>query len=212
MKQRIINNVDSVADKPYEYIIAMGISTGGPKLLSQLIKTLDEEIPATYIIVQHMPIGFTKNLAERLNTLTKLTVKEAETGEYLRRGVVYIAPGGYQLKVINGLKPQIELSDELPYKGHKPSVNVMMLSLAQLHNYTRKMMAVIMTGMGCDGLEGVTELKKVYSCKVIAQDQPSSTVFGMPKAIINAGLADFIVSGESIGQKIKEIAGDSHGC
>ena len=212
MKQRIINNVDSVADKPYKYIIAMGISTGGPKLLSQLIKTLDEEIPATYIIVQHMPIGFTKNLAERLNTLTKLTVKEAETGEYLRRGVVYIAPGGYQLKVINGLKPQIELSDELPYKGHKPSVNVMMLSLAQLHNYTRKMMAVIMTGMGCDGLEGVTELKKVYSCKVIAQDQPSSTVFGMPKAIINAGLADFIVSGESIGQKIKEIAGDSHGC
>lgn len=212
MKQKIINAVHSVADNSYEYIIAMGISTGGPKLLSQLIKTLDEEIPATYIIVQHMPIGFTKNLAERLNTLTKLTVKEAEAGEILRRGVVYIAPGGYQIKVINGARPQIELTDELPYKGHKPSVNVLLLSLAHLQKYTRKIMAVIMTGMGCDGLEGVTELKKVCSCQVIAQNQSSSTVFGMPKAIINAGLADFIVSGESISQKIKEIAGNRHGC
>lgn len=212
MKQGTINAVQYVADNSYEYIIAMGISTGGPKLLSQLIKTLDEEIPATYIIVQHMPIGFTKNLAERLNTLTKLTVKEAEAGEILRRGVIYIAPGGYQLKVINGLRPQIELTDELPYKGHKPSVNVLLLSLAHLQKYTRKIMAVIMTGMGCDGLEGVTQLKKVYSCQVIAQNQSSSTVFGMPKAIINAGLADFIVSGESISQKIKEIAGNRHGC
>lgn len=212
MKQGTINAVHSVADNSYEYIIAMGISTGGPKLLSQLIKTLDEEIAATYIIVQHMPIGFTKNLAERLNTLTKLTVKEAEAGEILRRGVIYIAPGGYQLKVINGLRPQIELTDELPYKGHKPSVNVLLLSLAHLQKYTRKIMVVIMTGMGCDGLEGVTQLKKVYSCQVIAQNQSSSTVFGMPKAIINAGLADFIVSGESISQKIKEIAGNRHGC
>ena len=212
MKQRVMNNVHSLEDKPYEYIIAMGISTGGPKLLSQLIQTLDEEIPATYIIVQHMPIGFTKNLAERLNALTKLTVKEAETGETLRRGVVYIAPGGYQLKVINGLKPQIELTDELPYKRHKPSVNVMLLSLAHLQKYTRKIIAVIMTGMGSDGLEGVTKLKKISSCKVIAQDQASSTVFGMPKAIISAGLADFIVSGDSISQKIKEIVGNRHGC
>ena len=189
----------------------MGISTGGPKLLSQIIKSLDEELSATYIIVQHMPVGFTKNLAERLNSLTKLTVKEAEEGEQLKRGVVYIAPGGHQLKIINALKPQIQLTDELPYKGHKPSVNVMLLSLSEINNCTKKMVAIIMTGMGCDGLEGVTELKKKYACKVIAQDQPSSTVFGMPKAIINAGLADYIVSGESISQKIKEIVGDRHG-
>lgn len=212
MRQRIVNEVYFASEKPYDYIIAMGISTGGPKLLSQVIKTLDEDISATYIIVQHMPVGFTKNLAERLNTLTQLTVKEAEAGEYLKRGFVYIAPGGYQLKIINGLKPQIELTDELPYKGHKPSVNVMLLSLAHLEKCMKKMIAVIMTGMGCDGLEGVIELKKTYSCKVIAQDQSSSTVFGMPKAIINAGLADCIVSGDNISQKIKEIVGDSHGC
>lgn len=199
------------SDRQYEYIIAMGISTGGPKLLSQIIKSLDEGISASYIIVQHMPAGFTKNLAERLNTLTPLTVKEAEDGEYLKRGYVYIAPGGYQMKIINGVKPQIQLTDELPYKGHKPSVNTMLLSIAALKSCTKRLITVIMTGMGCDGLEGVTELKKLNSCKVIAQDQPSSTVFGMPKAIINAGLADYIVSGEEIPKKIKEIAGDSHG-
>ncbi|MBE6021752.1 MAG: chemotaxis protein CheB [Cellulosilyticum sp.] len=212
MKQRDENEGYLDIDKPYEYIIAMGISTGGPKLLSQVIKSLDEELSATYIIVQHMPVGFTKNLAERLNSLTKLIVKEAEDGECLKRGVVYIAPGGYQLKVINGFRPQIQLTDEVPYKGHRPSVNVMLLSLSSIRNCTKKMIAVIMTGMGCDGLEGVTALKRAYNCQVIAQDQMSSTVFGMPKAIINAGLADYIVSGEDISQKIKEIVGDSHGC
>ena len=195
----------------YEYIVAMGISTGGPKLLSQVIKSLNENLSATYVIVQHMPVGFTKNLAERLNSLTKLTVKEAEEGESLKKGVVYIAPGGYQLKIVNGLNPKIQLTDELPYKGHKPSVNVMLLSLSDLSKCTKKMLAVIMTGMGCDGLEGVTALKKSYNCKVIAQDQASSTVFGMPKAIINAGLAEHIVAGECIAQKIEEIVGDSHG-
>lgn len=203
----------SYSDKEiqYEYIVAMGISTGGPKLLSQIIKSLDENLSATYVIVQHMPVGFTKNLAERLNSLTKLTVKEAEEGEYLRRGFVYIAPGGFQLKVVNGAKPQIQLTDELPYKGHKPSVNMMLLSLLEMKNDSKKILAVIMTGMGSDGLEGVMSLKKACNCKVIAQDQASSTVFGMPKAIINAGLADYIVSGECISQKIKEIVGDSHG-
>lgn len=207
-----MNEGHSVADQSYQYIVAMGISTGGPKLLSQLIKTLDETLPATYLIVQHMPTGFTKSLAERLNTLTNLTVKEAEAGEYLRRGVIYIAQGGYQLKVMNGLKPYIELTDELPYKGHKPSVNVMLLSLAHLQRYKKKIIAVIMTGMGSDGLEGTTELKKRCACQVIAQDQASSIVFGMPKAIINAELADFIVPGKDISQKIKEIVGNRHGC
>ncbi len=211
MKPGSENECYSEKNEQYEYIIAMGISTGGPKLLSQIIKSLDKDLSATYIIVQHMPVGFTKNLAERLNSLTKLTVKEAEEGEYLKRGFIYIAPGGYQLKVINGLKPQIQLTDELPYKGHKPSVNMMLLSLSHIRNCTKKMIAVIMTGMGCDGLEGVIELKKTHACQVIAQDQPSSTVFGMPKAIINAGVADYIVSGENISQKIKEIVGERHG-
>lgn len=195
----------------YDTIVAMGISTGGPKLLSQVIKGLDPKLSASYMIVQHMPSGFTKNLAERLNTLTQLTVKEAEDGEYLKKGFVYIAPGGYQLKIVNSSKPQVLLTDEDPYKGHKPSVNLMMLSLAALKKCPKKMIAVIMTGMGCDGLEGVSTLKEACHCTVIAQDQLSSTVFGMPKAIINAELADYVVSGEKISQKINEIVGDSYG-
>lgn len=198
-------------EQDYEYIVAMGISTGGPKLLSQIIPMIEQNLSATYLIVQHMPQGFTKNLAARLNSLSTLEVKEAEHEEILKRGTVYIAPGGKQLKIINGIRPQIHITDELPYKGHKPSVNIMLNSLAELKNCYKKMITVIMTGMGSDGLEGVGNLKRVYSCKVIAQDQASSTVYGMPKAIINAGLADYIVAADNITQIIKKIVGDSRG-
>ncbi len=207
----ISRNGKTIEEEQYEYIVAMGISTGGPKLLSQIIPMLEHNLSATYLIVQHMPEGFTKNLAARLNSLSELEVKEAEHEEVLKRGTVYIAPGGKQLKIINGLKPQINITDDLPYKGHKPSVNVMMSSLAELKNCSKKMIAVIMTGMGSDGLEGVSDLKQTYSCEVIAQDQVSSTVYGMPKAIANAGLADYIVSADNITQIIKRIVGDSHG-
>ena len=204
-------NAATIEEQQYEYIIAMGISTGGPKLLSQIIPTLEQNLSATYLIVQHMPQGFTKNLAARLNSLSALEVKEAEHEEVLKRGTVYIAPGGKQLKIINGLRPQINITDDLPYKGHKPSVNIMMSSLAELKSCSKKMIAVIMTGMGSDGLEGVSDLKRTYPCEVIAQDQASSTVYGMPKAIANAGLADYIASAENITQIIKRIVGDNHG-
>ncbi|ADZ84142.1 MULTISPECIES: CheB methylesterase domain-containing protein [Cellulosilyticum] len=208
---QISRNAATIEEQQYEYIIAMGISTGGPKLLSQIIPTLEQNLSATYLIVQHMPQGFTKNLAARLNSLSALEVKEAEHEEVLKRGTVYIAPGGKQLKIINGLRPQINITDDLPYKGHKPSVNIMMSSLAELKSCSKKMIAVIMTGMGSDGLEGVSDLKRTYPCEVIAQDQASSTVYGMPKAIANAGLADYIASAENITQIIKRIVGDNHG-
>ncbi len=211
MSEKKTSYNDLEENRQYQYIVAMGISTGGPKLLNQIIPTLDENLSATYIIVQHMPEGFTKNLAMRLNTLSKVEVKEAEDQEILKRGTVYIAPGGKQLRIMNGLKPQIQLTDDLPYKGHKPSVNVMLNSLAELSKCSKKMIAVIMTGMGSDGLEGVTELKKSSECTVIAQDQASSTVYGMPKAIVNAGLADYIISADEITQIIKRIVGDKHG-
>ena len=208
---QISRNAATIEEQQYEYIIAMGISTGGPKLLSQIIPTLEQNLSATYLIVQHMPQGFTKNLAARLNSLSALEVKEAEHEEVLKRGTVYIAPGGKQLKIINGLRPQINITDDLPYKGHKPSVNIMMSSLAELKSCSKKMIAVIMTGMGSDGLEGVSDLKRTYPCEVIAKDQASSTVYGMPKAIANAGLADYIASAENITQIIKRIVGDNHG-
>jgi two-component system chemotaxis response regulator CheB len=195
----------------YEFIIAMGISTGGPKLLNQLLANLDPELAASYVIVQHMPPGFTKPLADRLNTISKLHVKEAEDGEKLKRGVVYIAPAGKQLQITNQASPQITTTDEEAYKGHRPSVNVMLNSLAALGLNKKHIIAVIMTGMGTDGLEGVTNLKNTQNCKVIAQNKESCTVYGMPKAVVNANLADYIVSAEEINQIIKKIVGDSHG-
>ncbi len=201
----------SIYEKEYEYIVAMGISTGGPKLLSQIIQGLDETISATYIIVQHMPVGFTKTLAERLNTMTNLIVKEAMHGDVLKRGEIYIAPGGKQLKVSNTNKPYIVITDDAPYKGHKPSVNVMMNALAEISVTHKKYIAIIMTGMGSDGLEGVMNLKKSQRCQVIAQNEATCTVYGMPKAIINAGLADYICPSHEITKMIKKIAGDRNG-
>ncbi|WP_054738649.1 CheB methylesterase domain-containing protein [Cellulosilyticum ruminicola] len=201
-------NHRAVYKEEYEYIVAMGISTGGPKLLSQIIQTLDESVSATYIVVQHMPPGFTKTLAERLNTMTKLTVKEAVDNEMLKRGVVYIAPGGKQLKINDADNPYIMITDEAPYKGHRPAVNIMMNALAQLKRCRKKYIAIIMTGMGSDGLEGIMNLKKNKTCTVIAQDEATCTVYGMPKAVINAGLADYICPGYEITKIIKKIAGD----
>lgn len=195
----------------YEYIIAMGISTGGPKLLNQLLAHLEADLPATYVIVQHMPPGFTKPLADRLNTISKLYVKEAENGEKLKQGVVYIAPGGKQLQITNQSLPQITITDDEPYKGHKPSVNVMFNSLSALSLNSKRVIAVIMTGMGTDGLEGTTNLKNTQSCTVIAQNKETSTVYGMPKAVINAGLEDYIASADEIHQIIRKIVGDNHG-
>ncbi|WP_069997473.1 CheB methylesterase domain-containing protein [Cellulosilyticum sp. I15G10I2] len=195
----------------YEYIIAMGISTGGPKLLNQLLPKLEAELSAAYVIVQHMPPGFTKPLADRLNNVSSLQVKEAENGETLKRGVVYIAPGGKQFQITKQAAPQVLLTDEEPYKGHRPSVNVMLNSLAKLDLDKKRIIVIIMTGMGTDGLEGVTNLKEATNCIVVAQDKDSSTVYGMPKAVASAGLADYVVPAEEINQIIKKIAGGNYG-
>lgn len=201
MIEHIKNNAE------YEYIIAIGTSTGGPKALTTVLTKLDKTLPATYVVVQHMPVGFTKSLADRLNTLSELTIKEAEDHEVLESGTVYIAPGGKQMKIASTRRLEISLTDEMPYKGHKPSVNIMLKSLAQLYP-NKKIIVVIMTGMGSDGLEGVELLKKQGAVKVIAQDEATSIVYGMPKAIVTSGYADYVVPIEAISKTIKKIMGE----
>lgn len=190
----------------YEYLVLMGISTGGPKTLNTVIQNIDPAWSATYVIVQHMLPGFTKNLAQRLNECSKIIVKEAEHGEKLRRGVAYIAEAGKHLRIVNSNAPEIAVSDEEPYQSHKPSVNIMVSSVAKLKT-KKKIIGVIMTGMGSDGLEGFLELKKSSDCIIIAQDKETSTVYGMPRAIINAGLADYVVPESDIAAKLKMIMG-----
>ena len=183
--------------------IALGVSTGGPISLQKVIPMLSENLNIPIFIVQHMPPKFTKSLADRLNGMSKLTVKEAEHGDIVKKNFVYIAPGGKHMVFVKiGVDVKILLSDEPATSLHRPSVDVMFTSAISI--YGRKMLSVIMTGMGKDGLEGITELKKLGgSC--LAQNSSSCVVYGMPKAVIDAGFADIVVPLEQIANKINSV-------
>ena len=172
-------------------VIALACSTGGPKSLQSVIPLLPGNIDAPMVLVQHMPVGFTKSLAERLNEISKVTVKEAEEGETLQKGWVYIAPGGKHLEVAwTGGKHVVHISDAPPIGGLRPCANVMYRSLMQ--STYDEIICVVLTGMGGDGTDGITQLntkKKIY---VIAQDRETSVVYGMPKMIFDAGMVDTV--------------------
>lgn len=186
--------------------VALGISTGGPFSLQKMLPQLSKTINCPIFIVQHMPPKFTKSLAERLNGLCELEVKEAEDNEKVRNGVIYIAPGGLHMTVLRDSfgNTRINISPEPSTTLHKPSVDVMINSVIDV--YGKHALGVIMTGMGKDGLEGITHLKSLggYS---IAQDENTCVVYGMPKAIVDQGLADVIAPLENISKIINEAVG-----
>ncbi len=172
--------------------------------LQKLIPKLSERIRCPIFIVQHMPPKFTKSLAERINGMSRLEVKEAADREVVRGGVVYIAPGGYHM-VLNrnhsGTAVTISITDEPAATLHKPSVDVMMKSVIDI--YGKHTLGVIMTGMGKDGLNAVKELKQLGGY-CIAQDERSCVVYGMPKAVVDAGLADVVAPLENISEIINK--------
>ena len=183
-------------------IVAIGTSTGGPQALQAVITRLPGNLPCGVVVVQHMPAGFTRSLAERLNSISEIGVKEAENDEIIRPGQVYIAPGNFHLRIapVPGGERKIVLSQEPPVGNHRPAVNVMFDSAAQ---FGRDLVSVIMTGMGADGCEGMKKIKASggYS---IAQDEGSCVVYGMPKAVVDAGLADEIRPLNKIAEAIVE--------
>ena len=181
----------SRSDEYLKYIVAIGTSTGGPKALQEVITKLPQDIPAAVLIVQHMPPGFTKSLANRLDSLSEINVKEAEDGDVLKSGWAYIAPGNYHMlvKSLKDNKYKILLNSEAPENGLRPSVNVMMKSVAETGH--DNIIAVIMTGMGSDGSEGILEIKNAGG-KTIAQDERTCVVYGMPKSAVNTGAIDTI--------------------
>ncbi len=184
-------------------IIAIGISTGGPKALQTVIPKLPADLPAAVLVVQHMPSGFTKSLANRLNEVSNLPVKEAENGEKINPRTVYIAPGGYQTKVrMSDENYFIVLNDDQPVNGLKPCFDVLLSSLAQINI---KLIVAIMTGMGNDGTNGIRELDK-NSAYLIAQDEETSTIFGMPRSAIETGLIDIVLPVDKIAEEIERIA------
>ncbi|MBM7608377.1 two-component system chemotaxis response regulator CheB [Lysinibacillus composti] len=183
-------------------IVCIGTSTGGPRALQEVVTQLPATIQAPILIVQHMPAGFTKSLAERLNNLSKIQVKEAEQGEILQNGTAYIAPGGYHLKLKKvGTAFEIELdSQEPPRSGHRPAVDVLFEAVSQFEHVDK--IAVIMTGMGQDGSKGLVALKQTGNTIAIAESQETCIVYGMPKAAVETELVDEIVEVDEIAQAI----------
>ncbi len=182
-------------------LVAIACSTGGPKALQSVIPRLPGNLNAPVMLVQHMPGGFTKSLADRLNSLSDIQVSEAVEGESLEKGHVYIAKGGKHLNYAkDGLRGKIHYSDEPTREGVKPCANYMYESLCS-SDYD-EIVCVVMTGMGADGTEGIKRLKASKKIHVITQDKGSCTVYGMPKAAESAGLSNQVVSLDHIAQEI----------
>lgn len=183
-------------------IVALACSTGGPKSLHSVIPKLDARMDAPMVLVQHMPMGFTKSLAERLDEVSQVKVKEAEEGEVLEKGVVYIAPGGKHLEVVCGAAGihKVHLNDAPAIGGLKPCANIMYQSLK--NSRYDEIVCVVMTGMGADGTAGIEALDKSKPIHVIAQNAQTCVVYGMPRAIAEAGLTDEVVPLESIASTI----------
>lgn len=182
-------------------LVVFGASTGGPLAVESILKAFPKEFPAMVLVVQHMPPGFTRTFAERLNNLCELQVKEAEQGDVLSAGRVLIAPGGLASEVVlKGSKAVVRVKKEVSLLS--PCIDTALASAAGV--FRNNVVAVILTGMGQDGVRGVEEVKKSGGV-AIAQDEASSVVFGMPKAVIEHGLADYVLSLGMIPKKIMEL-------
>ncbi|BDU50126.1 protein-glutamate methylesterase/protein-glutamine glutaminase [Haliovirga abyssi] len=186
-------------------IVAIGISTGGPKALQNIIPELPQNINAGILIVQHMPPKFTKSLADRLDLLSNIRVKEAEDGDEVVNGQAYIAPGNYHMVVKDERgKKIIRLNQEANYSGHRPSANVLFKSVAEI--YKKEAVGVIMTGMGGDGAEYLKVMKE-NGAKTIGQSKDTCVVYGMPRVANELGAVDYVEDLMNIPQRIVKLVG-----
>lgn len=184
-------------------IVAIGISTGGPNALSQMLPQLPGDLGVPVVIVQHMPPVFTKSLAASLNAKCALTVKEAQNTEAIQPNTVYIAPGGKQMKLVAGADGKnrvVKITDDPPENSCRPSVDYLFRSVGDY--YVGRTTAVIMTGMGSDGTKALQILKQQKGAFVIAQNESTCVVYGMPKAPIEQGLVDVIAPLNKIADEI----------
>jgi two-component system chemotaxis response regulator CheB len=181
-------------------IVSIGTSTGGPKALQEIIPRLPRDFPVPIVIAQHMPPNFTGPFAERLNQLSQVEVKEANEGDIIKPGVAFIAPGRGHMRVSRrrGIETVVRISENREDFIYRPSVDALMYSVAEF--FPGRALGVILTGMGNDGLRGLTELKRTGG-RIFAQNEETCVVYGMPKAVVEAGLADKVLS-------IEEIAGE----
>jgi two-component system chemotaxis response regulator CheB len=169
-------------------VVVIGTSTGGPPALQAIIPRLPLSLPSPVLVVQHMPVGFTKSLADRLDARSVLTVREAVDGEAVAAGVVLIAPAGRHMKVRRrGTSVRVWLDDDPRDALHRPSVDVLMESVAR--TYGSRALGILLTGMGSDGVEGLRAMRDA-GARTIAESEESAVIYGMPKAAVEAGVVD----------------------
>ena len=188
-------------------LVALACSTGGPKALQSVIPCLPKNLDAPMVLVQHMPPGFTKSMADRLNELSEISVKEAQEGDILEKGHVYVAPGGKHMEVVKMRdgSHRIALNDMPPIGGLRPCANIMFDSLTKT-DYD-EIICIVLTGMGADGTNGILSLNRKKPIHVIAQDAQTCVVYGMPRAIAEAGMVDEMVPLEQVAKTITKNVG-----
>lgn len=201
------NHSKAPAGKGTRKLVALACSTGGPKALQYVVPFLPANLDAPVLIVQHMPEGFTSSLSKRLDELSKITVKEASDGDVLKKGVVYIAKGGSQMRLAEKSRSEhvVTVRKEAARNGLKPCADIMYESL--METSFDEITCVVMTGMGADGTQGILQLEKTNKIYVIGQDADSCTVYGMPKAVADAGAVDEVVTLKGIADAITKHVG-----
>lgn len=201
------NHSKAPAGKGTRKLVALACSTGGPKALQYVVPFLPANLDAPVLIVQHMPEGFTSSLSKRLDELSKITVKEASDGDVLKKGVVYIAKGGSQMRLAEKSRSEhvVTVRKEAARNGLKPCADIMYESL--METSFDEITCVVMTGMGADGTQGILQLEKTNKVYVIGQDAESCTVYGMPKAIAETGAVDEVVTLKGIADAITKHVG-----
>jgi Chemotaxis response regulator containing a CheY-like receiver domain and a methylesterase domain len=203
INKKVITKLPKNANK----LVVIACSTGGPKALHSVVPYLPENLDASVLIIQHMPGGFTKSLADRLNELSKLTVKEAEDGEVIRKGTVYIAKGGCQMRLNNREDGQhyLTVTVEPARHGLLPCADITFESLEQIE--IDQIVCAVLTGMGSDGTAGISKILKKQNLYVIAQNEETSIVYGMPKVVKEAGFVDEVVALNKVSEAIVKNVG-----
>ncbi|MDN5343598.1 chemotaxis response regulator protein-glutamate methylesterase [Oceanotoga sp. DSM 15011] len=203
IQSRPTKKITTTKNLSKDKILLIASSTGGPRSLDKVIPVLPGNLNIPVVVVQHMPAGFTKSLADRLNRISELTVKEAEEGDILEKNHVYIAPGNFHLglkKEFNSVKLFLDSSDKI--NNVRPAADFTFDLAAEI--FKSNSICVVLTGMGRDGAKGAFKINHLGG-KVIAEAKETCVVYGMPKAVVEDGYADYVLANDKIAQKVVDI-------
>jgi two-component system chemotaxis response regulator CheB len=184
-------------------VLVIGTSTGGPRALQEVLPKFPKDLPVGVLVVQHMPAGFTRTLAERLNSQSQIAVKEAANGDKIEPGVAYVAPGDFHLRVT--ARGEVALGQDPPIASLRPSVDAMFESVAEV--FGEGTIAAVLTGMGSDGTRGARRIKAAGG-RLVAEDQSTCVVYGMPRSVIEEGLADKVVPLPHVAEEMVKLLGN----